>query len=76
MTRVKLIEMTFLLTDDQQRQIASAGDQPAEVMDPRTQRRFVLVPVEEYEAMRDERERIAWGADSARTLGQRLAEGE
>ena len=43
--------MVILLTEDQQRALDSAELQPAEVVDPRTNEGYVLVPVAEYEAV-------------------------
>jgi hypothetical protein len=41
------------LTEEQQRAIESAVDTPPQVVDPRTRASYVLVPVEDYEAVRE-----------------------
>ena len=43
--------MAIHLTEDQQRALDSVEAQPAEVVDPRTNAAYVLVPVAEYEAV-------------------------
>ncbi len=68
--------MPVKLTDTQQDEIDRSRERPAEVVDPRSNRQYVLLPLEEYEAMRDEQEQAALRKASTRTLGRRLAEGE
>ena len=51
--------MAIELTNEQQRQIDAAADKPAEMIDPRGRRRYRLVPAEEYEALRDDRDQAA-----------------
>ena len=45
--------MAIPLTEEQQRAIDSAVDTPPQVVDPRTRASYVLVPVEDYEAVRE-----------------------
>ena len=45
--------MAIPLTEDQQRAIDSAVDRPPQVVDPRTRASYVLVPVEDYKAVRE-----------------------
>ena len=71
-----LFHMAVILTDEQQRQVDSDGQTPAEVIDPRTNRRFRLVPEDEYERLADRADQDALRAASSRTLSRRLAEGE
>ena len=68
--------MPVELTTNQQTEIDRSHEKPAQVVDPRSKRRYVLVPLEEYEALRDEQEQAALRKASTRTLGRRLAEGE
>ena len=70
--------MTMLLTDQQREQVeAATGQEPAEVLDPATQKLYRLVSAEqyeEYERLKDDAEQAAWYEASACTLGRRLAE--
>jgi PHD/YefM family antitoxin component YafN of YafNO toxin-antitoxin module len=45
--------MAIPLTEEQQRAIDSAVDTPPQVVDPRTRASYVLVPVEDYETVRE-----------------------
>lgn len=66
--------MPLALTDEQRKQIEAGEQQPAEVLDPQTHRRYVLVPLEEYETLVERIERDAFTKASARMLGRQLAE--
>lgn len=66
--------MAIELTTDQQRQIDAANDKPAEVIDPRGHRRYRLVPAEEYESLKDDRDQAALRQASTKTLAARLRE--
>lgn len=45
--------MAIPLTKEQQNAIDSAGATPPEVVDPRTSAAYVLIPADEYEAVRE-----------------------
>lgn len=45
--------MTIRLTEQQQRDLDSAGVTPPQVIDPRTNTSYVLVPAAEYEVVRE-----------------------
>lgn len=45
--------MAIQLTEQQQRALDSAGPAPPQVVDPRTNAEYVLVPAAEYESVRD-----------------------
>ena len=45
--------MTIQLTEQQQRALDSAGSTPPQVVDPRTKVEYVLIPITEYESVRD-----------------------
>jgi hypothetical protein len=47
------VAMTIQLTEEQQQAIDSAGATPPQVVDPRTSAAYVLVPVEDYETVRE-----------------------
>jgi len=68
--------MSFALTDEQRQQMRSEDQHPAEVIDPQTQRRYLLIPVEEYQALRDAQDQDALRRDAANTMARRLTEGE
>jgi len=68
--------MSFALTDEQRKQMHSEDQHPAEVIDPQTQRRYLLIPIEEYQALRDAQQQDALRRDAANTMGRRLTEGE
>ena len=56
-------DMAIELTREQQDLIDAAG-KPAEVIDPRGHRRYVLLPADEYEKLCDDREQAALRQDS------------
>ena len=68
--------MSLILTLEQQRQIDADASRPAEVIDPRTGRRFRLVPSDEYERLEDRVEQDALRIASGRTLAARLVADE
>ena len=68
--------MPVQLTDNQQHEIDRSREKPAQVVDPRSNQRYVLLPLEEYEALPDEQEQAALRRAATRTLGRRLAERE
>jgi hypothetical protein len=45
--------MTIQLTEEQQQAIDSAESTPPQVVDPRTSAAYVLVPVDDYETVRE-----------------------
>jgi PHD/YefM family antitoxin component YafN of YafNO toxin-antitoxin module len=45
--------MPIELTEQQQRTLDAAGEVPPRVVDPRTSEAYVLIPVGEYEAVRE-----------------------
>lgn len=45
--------MAIPLTKEQQQAIDSAGATPPQVVDPRTSAAYVLIPVDEYETVRE-----------------------
>ena len=45
--------MSIQLTEEQQQAMDSAGAQPPQVVDPRTGAAYILVPVEDYETVRE-----------------------
>jgi len=70
--------MSILLTEQQQRALDSSEDQPTQVVDPRTDSAYVLIPLNEYEAVRevleDERRQRAVRAVGLRNAGHRMGE--
>jgi hypothetical protein len=70
--------MLIRLTEQQQRDLDSADAQPPQVVDPRTDEAYVLIPLTEYEAVReiveDERRQRAIRAVALRNAGQRVNE--
>ena len=66
------------LTREQQRALDSQGRKPQRVIDPRTDTAYVLVPENEYEAMRelldDERREQAIHAVALRNAAARMDE--
>lgn len=70
--------MAIRLTEQQQRALDSTDAQPPQVVDPRTNAEYVLIPLLEYEAVReivdDERERKAIAAVALRNAGRRAGE--
>jgi hypothetical protein len=45
--------MTIQLTEEQQRAVDSAGATLTQVVDPRTSAAYVLIPVDDYETVRE-----------------------
>jgi hypothetical protein len=68
--------MIFALTQEQQERMQAMRKEPAQVVDPRTRRRYVLLPLEDYEMLKDQGDQSNLRTSAARTLGRRLAEGE
>jgi hypothetical protein len=70
--------MAIRLTEQQQRALDSTDAQPPEVVDPRTNAAYVLIPLTEYEAVReiveDERRQNAIRAVGLRNAGRRAGE--
>ena len=66
--------MVLALTDDQRAEVAAAGG-PVEFRDPRSDRRFRLVPADEYEALVDRLDQETLRRVAARSAARRLAEG-
>ena len=66
--------MSLTLTEEQQRQMESTGTKPAEVVNPRTRRCYVLVPREECEALVVRAQQDAFTKASSRLLGRQLSE--
>lgn len=70
--------MTLQLTEQQQRTLDSAGAVPPQVVDPRTNAAYVLIPAAEYEAVReileDERRQRAIRLVGLRNAASRMGE--
>ncbi len=70
--------MTIQLTEQQQRALDSAEAQPPQVVDPRTNAEYVLIPAGEYGAVReiveDERRQRSIRAVALRNAAGRLGE--
>jgi hypothetical protein len=70
--------MTIQLTEEQQEVLDASGPQPPEVVDPRTNSSYVLVRVDEYEAVReileDERQQAAIRAVALKNAVGRMNE--
>lgn len=70
--------MSILLTEQQQQALDANEDQPARVLDPRTDAAYVLVPLTEYEAVRDvledERSQRGLRAVAMRNAARRMDE--
>lgn len=70
--------MTIQLTEQQQRALDSAEGQPPQVIDPRTNAEYVLIPASEYgtvrEIVEDERRQSGIREFAFRTAARRLAE--
>lgn len=70
--------MAIRLTEQQQRALDTTDDQPPKVVDPRTNDAYVLIPLTEYEAVReiveDERRQKAIHAVALRNAGRRMDE--
>jgi hypothetical protein len=70
--------MTIQLTEEQQRAMDSAGATLTQVVDPRTSAAYVLIPVDDYEAvreiLRDERQQKAFRTVALRNAAGRIQE--
>ena len=70
--------MSIRLTEQQQRALDSTDAHPPQVVDPRTNEEYVLIPLTEYEAVReiveDERSQRAIRAVGLRNAGRRADE--
>ncbi len=70
--------MTIQLTEQQQEVLDSSGAAPPQVVDPRTNSAYVLVPADEYETIReiieDERRQAAIRAVALKSLARRMNE--
>lgn len=70
--------MTIQLTEQQQEVLDSSGSIPPEVVDPRTNSSYVLVPADEYETIReiieDERRQAAIRSVALKTAASRMNE--
>lgn len=70
--------MTIQLTEQQQQVLDLVGTEPAQVVDPRTNAEYVLVPAAEYESVRDvledERQQAAIQAVALRNAVGRMDE--
>jgi hypothetical protein len=70
--------MAIRLTEQQQRALDTADAEPPQVLDPRTNEAYVLIPLTEYEAVReiveDERRQRAIRAVALRNAGRRADE--
>ena len=68
--------MAIRLTEQQQRALDSTDARPPQVVDPRTNAAYVLIPLTEYDAVReiveDERQQRAIRAVALRNAGRRL----
>jgi len=66
------------LTEQQQRALDAAGANPPQVVDPRNNAAYVLVPATEYQEIReiveDEKRQQAIRGTAFRNAGRRLAE--
>lgn len=70
--------MAIRLTEQQQRALDSTEAEPPQVVDPRTNAAYVLIPLTEYEAVReiveDERRQQAIRVVGLRNAGRRVDE--
>jgi hypothetical protein len=70
--------MPIQLTEQQQRALDEAPAQPPQVIDPRTNAEYVLIPLMEYEAVReiveDEKRQRAMRVIALRNAARRLDE--
>lgn len=70
--------MPIRLTEQQQQALDSTDAQPPQVIDPRTNQAYALIPLTEYEAVReiveDERRQRAIRAVAIRNAGRRVNE--
>jgi hypothetical protein len=65
-----------MLTIDQLRELDQSGESPLQVVDPRDSRKYVLIPIDEYEAIQDAKQQAAIRRASLQNLSRRLSEGE
>ncbi len=68
--------MLTVLTSDQLRAIDHAEEHIAEAVDPRDNRRYVIIPADEYDSLRDDHDQALIRRDSVRALVNRLQEDE
>jgi hypothetical protein len=70
--------MSIRLTEQQQHTLDSTDTQPPQVIDPRTNEAYVLIPLTEYETVReiveDERQQKTIRAVALRNAGRRVDE--
>jgi len=70
--------MPICLTEEQQRALDSTDDRPPQVVDPRTNTAYALIPLAEYESVReiveDERQQRAIWAVALQNAGQAAEE--
>lgn len=70
--------MAIRLTEEQQETLDSIEAHPLQVVDPRTNAEYVLIPAREYEAVReiveDERQQRGIRAVAFRTVARRLVD--
>ena len=70
--------MAICLTEQQQHDLDTTDAEPPQVVDPRTNAAYVLIPLTEYEAVReiveDERRQMAIRAVGLRNAGRRADE--
>lgn len=64
------------LTAEQLRELDQSPGSPLQVVDPRDSRKYVLIPIDEYEAMQDAQDQAALRRASLRNLSRRLGEDE
>lgn len=64
------------LTAEQLRELDQSRPSPPQVIDPRDSRKYVLIPMDEYQAMQDTRDQAALRRASLKNLSHRLNEGE
>jgi hypothetical protein len=64
------------LTAEQLRELDQSRQSPPQVVDPRDSKKYVLIPIDEYEAMQDAREQSALRRASLKNLSRRLGEDE
>jgi hypothetical protein len=74
----EVITMPIELTEQQQRALDTLGEAPAQVVDPRTNAVYVLIPASEYgtfrEVLEDEQEQRAIRAVALRNSARRMDE--
>jgi hypothetical protein len=61
------------LTAEQLRELDQSRESPPQVVDPRDSRKYVLIPIDEYEAIQDTREQAALRRASLKNLSRRLS---